>query len=142
MSVKTPIARIKNIYNSMRACSVMPSCSVVFDSATPWTVAYQADARLDDQFGALQARAGGHVERSAVGRVVGACHLGQCIRFGMQYVGFAYVVLVFADVLKTGRCTVVAIGDDHLILNEQCTHFAAHAIAFRQKNSYCPFFQQ
>ena len=46
MSVKTPVARIKNIYNSMRACSVMPSCSVVFDSATPWTVAYQAPLSL------------------------------------------------------------------------------------------------
>ena len=30
----------------MRACSVMSSCSVEFDSATPWTVAYQAPLSL------------------------------------------------------------------------------------------------
>ena len=46
----------------------------------------------------------------------------------MEHVWFGDVILIFAYILKTGRGTVVAVRDNHLVFYNQCTDLAALAI--------------
>ena len=51
----------------------------------------------------------------------------------VQHVGLCNVVVVFADILKAARRAVIAVADNHFVLNHQGSYLAALAVAV-----FCP----
>ena len=45
----------------------------------------------------------------------------------MQDVGFGHAILL-TDILEARRCAVVAVADNHLVLDDKCSHLAALAV--------------
>jgi len=86
------------------------------------------DASLDDQLGALDARTIGDVESGTVARVVTLGDLGDSVGFGVEHIGLGTIVLGLAVILEACGRTIVAIADDHLVLDEQTAHLATLAI--------------
>jgi hypothetical protein len=46
----------------------------------------------------------------------------------MEDIWLCLVTIVFTIIFKTGRGTIVAIGDNHFVLNKQCSNLPALAI--------------
>ena len=86
------------------------------------------DTRLDDELAALHAGRRGDVERGTLAAVVAARYLGDGVGLGMQHIGLSVVGILFTDVLKARRRAVIAIADDHFVLDEQGAHLTAAAI--------------
>ena len=84
-----------------------------------------SDSGLYYEFGTLHTWRGRDVERTAVARVVATCHLGDRVRFGVENVWEGDAIGVLTDIGKSRRRTVVAVGDYHVVLHEQCAHLAA-----------------
>ena len=87
-----------------------------------------ADTGLDDEFAALHAGRSGDIEGRPVAAVVAAGHLGDGIGLGMQHVGLGVIGILLTHVLKPGGCTVIAVADDHLVLDQQRAHLSTAAI--------------
>ena len=86
------------------------------------------DAGLYYQFGAFYAWSVGDVERRSVA-VVGASgefRYGVCL--GMEHVGSGQAVFILADVLETRRGSVVTVGDDHRVLDNDRSDLSSAAI--------------
>ena len=56
------------------------------------------------------------------------CHFGDGVSFGMQYIGFSVVFVILTHILKSYGRTIVSVGDNHLVLDDECSHLAALAI--------------
>ena len=84
-----------------------------------------SDSGLYYEFGTLHAGRGRDVERTAVARVVATRHLGDRVRFGVENVWEGDPLRVLANIRKPRRRTIVAVGDYHVVLHEQCAHLAA-----------------
>lgn len=92
-----------------------------------------ADAGLDDEFGAFDAGFVGDVECGTVGVVAAAGNLGDGVGFGVKNVGLGDVVF-FADIFETGGGAVVAVGDDHLVFDDECSNLTALAVGIFSPN--------
>ena len=77
------------------------------------------DARLVDELGALAARRQRDVQRGALGTVAALGQLGDRVGLGMKHVPMGFSFVVFADVGEAARGAVVAVGDDHLVFDNQ-----------------------
>ena len=83
---------------------------------------------LDDELGALNAGGGSDIDRRS-GAVVGATgYLRDGIGLGVQYILLGQPRLVLTDVLEADGRTVIAIGDDALIFDDECTHLPSLAV--------------
>ncbi len=91
-------------------------------------VDHAPDAGLDDEFRALDAGGRRNVERRTVAVVGRLGDLRNGVRLGMEHVGFRAPRLVLADVLEARGRAVVAVRNDHLVLDDQRSHLAAHAV--------------
>ena len=93
-----------------------------------------ADARLDDEFAALNAGRCGDIECCPITAVVAAGYLGDGVGLGMEDVGLGPVSSLFlTHVFKACRRAVIAVTDDHFVLDQQGTHLAAFTIGI-----FCP----
>lgn len=87
------------------------------------------DTGLDNELGALYTRRCSDVERGAVGVVAAPGEFRYGIGLGMEDIGLGDVILILADILKTARSTIVAVGDNHLVLDDEGTHLPPNAVA-------------
>ena len=101
--------------------------------AVVFGIDHSLDTSLDDEFGTFDAGRGCDVEGGSVAGVVGARQFCDGIGFGMEYIGFCDVVIVFAYVFEAGGSTIVAIGDDGFVLHDECTDLATFAVGV-----FCP----
>ena len=92
------------------------------------------DASLNDELGTFYAWRVGDVERGAIAVVAASGQLGYGVGFGVKDIRLCDVVLVFTHVLKAARRAVLAIADNHLVLDHQCAHLTAFAVAV-----LCPY---
>ena len=90
---------------------------------------HSLDTRLDDELRALDAGGCGDVERSSVAVVRTLCNLCDGVCLGVQNIRLCLACyLILADILKARWRAVVAIRDNHLILDYERTHLTTHAV--------------
>ena len=83
---------------------------------------------LDDQLRTLDARRGRHIERGSEAAVARFGDFGDGVGFGMEDVRLGRTGLVLTLVFKSGRSAIVAVGDDHPVLDEDGAYLSALAI--------------
>ena len=96
---------------------------------------HSLDACLNDEFGTFDAGRGSDIEGGTVAGVVGTCQFGDGVGLGMKHVGLGHVAVVLADIFKTGRGAIVAIGDDGFVLDDKCSHLSAFTVGVLSPNS-------
>ena len=77
---------------------------------------HSLDACLNDELGTLDTWRGGDIKCRPVAAVIALRNFGYSIGFGVKYVRFGAVVVVFAYIFKPHWCAVITIGDYHLVL--------------------------
>ena len=92
------------------------------------TIYHPLDTRLDDEFGTLNTGRGRDIDGGTVAVIIRTGEFRNGIGLGMEHVRLRHIVLILADILKTCGRSVVAVADDHLILDHQSTHLTARAV--------------
>ena len=100
------------------------------------------DAGLQDQLAAIAARRQGNVQRAPLRTVSAAGHFQNGVCLGVQNVPFGLSVVVLTGIGETPGCAIVAIRDDHAVLDQQRTYLLAGAVAefgpFHGHTEVCP----
>ena len=91
-------------------------------------VYHTLDTRLYDELGALDTRRCGNIERRAIAVIGALGNLSYSIGLGVEYIWLGLTHIVLADILKACRSTVIAIRDNHIILDYKRTDLTAHAV--------------
>lgn len=92
------------------------------------------DTCLNNQLCALYAGRCRNVERRAVAVVSALGYLRDGVCLGVKHVGLGLAHIVLADILEARRSAVIAVRDNHLILDKQRSHLAAYAVGV-----LCPY---
>lgn len=96
--------------------------------AVRFVIDHALDPCLDDELGAFDTGRGGDIEGRSLGAVVGFGHFCNGIGLGMKHIRLGLTGVVFADILKARRRTVVPVGNNHAAFDDECADFTALAI--------------
>ena len=103
-------------------------------SKTVFATIYDAfDACLYDEFCTFYAWRVCDIKRAAIAVVAASGNLGYGVGFGMKHIGLSYAVF-FANVLKATWRAIVAVADNHLVLDDEGTYLATLAVAVLAPN--------
>ena len=81
-------------------------------------VYHTLDTCLYDELCTLDTRRCGNIERRAIAVIGALGDLRNGVSLGMQNIGFSLTHIILTDILEAGGGAIIAIRDNHLILNQ------------------------
>ncbi len=86
------------------------------------------DTSLDNQLATLHTRRRRDIQGRILRGIIATGHLCDGICLGMKHIWLCQAVLILTDILHTRRRTVIAIRNNHVVLDQNGTDLPTHTI--------------
>ena len=86
------------------------------------------DSRLDNQFRALHTRRCRNIEGGTLRTITRLGHFRDGISLSVKNIRLSNPVFVFADIFESRRRSVIAIGNNHPVLDYECAYLSSFAL--------------